>query len=170
MPLTTLQADYNEATGDGLVIGQVTAAIHQEAATVYTEQPSTTIAAASNGAALPQATINVTSTTNWPSSGTATVTLTNGSTTTVAYTGITATTLTGCTGGSGTLQTNQGIIANTVFNHAARAAFATKVANGQVNVSSLILSAVAFATLNSASTDTTVTNAVATLWNQWAGA
>ena len=95
---------------------------------------ATTIAAGSNGASLPQGTINVTSTTGFPTSGTiyigpstttttvvvltGTFTLTVGSTTgfpssgnltvlsttgtqTVAYTGLTASTFTGCTGGSG---------------------------------------------------------------------
>jgi hypothetical protein len=55
-------------------------------------------------------------------------------------------------------------------NHPARAAFATKVILGQVALQPLIFSTCAFASLTAASTDTTVNNAVATLWNTWAGA
>lgn len=169
--MTTFQTDYQLATGDGNLQAQVRAAIYAQAQQVYGEQPSTVIASGSNGAALPATTINVGSTTNFPTSGTVTITLSGGlGTTTVSYTGITATTLTGCTGGSGTLQTNQSVVANTVFNHAVRALFATRVSSGLVSFPDLILSAVAFATLNDSSTDTTVSNAVATLWNMWAGA
>lgn len=57
-----------------------------------------------------------------------------------------------------------------VTNHAARAVFATKVVTGLQNLTPLILSACAFASLTAASTDTTVNNAVAALWNLWAGA
>lgn len=57
-----------------------------------------------------------------------------------------------------------------VTNHAARAVFATKVVTGQQNFTPLILSACAFASLTSASSDTTVNNSVASLWNLWAGA
>jgi hypothetical protein len=55
-------------------------------------------------------------------------------------------------------------------NHPARAAFATNVVTGKVNLQPLILSACCFASLTAASTDTTVNNAVAALWNTWAGA
>lgn len=57
-----------------------------------------------------------------------------------------------------------------VTNHAARAAFATKVVTGQQSLVPLILSACSFASLTAASTDVTVNNAVASLWNLWAGA
>jgi len=56
-----------------------------------------------------------------------------------------------------------------VTGHTTRAAFATKVVTGQQNLQPLILSACAFGSLNAASTDTTVNNTVATLWNLWSG-
>jgi hypothetical protein len=65
---------------------------------------ATTIAAGSNAQSLPQATINVASTTGFATSGTALVVTSTG-TQRVAYTGITGTTLTGCTGGTGTMST-----------------------------------------------------------------
>lgn len=65
---------------------------------------STTIAAGSNGAALPQATISVASTSGFPGSGTIQVTTSNGPQT-VTYTGTTGTTFTGCSGGTGTMST-----------------------------------------------------------------
>lgn len=65
---------------------------------------ATTIAVGSNGAALPQATINVASTTGFPTSGTIYVT-TGAGVQTVTYTGVTATTFTGCSGGTGTMST-----------------------------------------------------------------
>jgi hypothetical protein len=64
------------------------------------------VAAGSNGAVLPQATINVNSTTGFPASGNIVISLVGGFTF-VAYTGITGTTFTGCTGGTGTLATSQ---------------------------------------------------------------
>ncbi len=69
---------------------------------------ATTIAAGSNGAALPQGTINVASTTGFLSAGHLAVRI-SGKDTVVAYTGITSTTFTGCTLGSGTLATSQPI-------------------------------------------------------------
>lgn len=71
---------------------------------------NTTITAGSNGASLPQGTINVVSTTGFPTSGTIYVTTSTG-TFPVAYTGTTATTFTGCTGGSGVMSTG-GAVAN----------------------------------------------------------
>lgn len=70
---------------------------------------STTIAPASNGAVLPQSTINVVSTAGFPSRGTINVSSSTGSQI-IAYTGITGTSFTGCTAGSiitpsGTLST-----------------------------------------------------------------
>jgi hypothetical protein len=59
---------------------------------------------------------------------------------------------------------------NPPANHATRATFATKVATGTVSLQPLILSTCAFASLTTSSTDTTVNNAVASLWNLWAGA
>lgn len=66
----------------------------------------TVILAASNGAVLPQATINVADTTDFAASGTVTISLNSGANVQIAYTGKTATTLTGCTGGTGTLNTD----------------------------------------------------------------
>lgn len=65
----------------------------------------TTIAGASNGISLPTGTINVASTTNFPTSGNILVFSTAGLQT-VTYTGTTSTTFTGCTGGTGTMSTN----------------------------------------------------------------
>lgn len=69
---------------------------------------ATTIAAGSNGQALPQATINVASTTDFPTSGTLNVTTSLG-TQTVTYTGKTATSFTGCSGGTGTMSTGAAV-------------------------------------------------------------
>lgn len=73
--------------------------------------PLTTIAAGSNGAAMPQATLNVESTSGFPSSGIAVVALGSPgySSTVISYTGTTSTTFTGCSGGSGTLATGQNV-------------------------------------------------------------
>jgi len=62
---------------------------------------STSIASASNGQKLPQTTITVASTADFPKSGT--VMIATSPATFVNYTGKTATTFTGCTGGNGTL-------------------------------------------------------------------
>ncbi len=68
----------------------------------------TTVTAASNNVNLPTGTINVSSTTGFPTSGTIGVeTVVNSSITytTVTYSGTTATAFTGCTGGTGTIFT-----------------------------------------------------------------
>lgn len=65
---------------------------------------ATTIAAGSNGAVLPQATINVASTTHFPSTGNVIIAGSQ-----IHYTGITSTTFTGCTGGTGTLTTGEAV-------------------------------------------------------------
>jgi parallel beta-helix repeat protein len=75
----------------------------------YDSGAETKVTAGSNGAVLPQATINVESTAGFPSEGKLTY-LTEASevrtkVTTVSYTGKTATTFTGCTGGVATLVT-----------------------------------------------------------------
>lgn len=75
---------------------------------------TTTIAAGSNGATLPQATINVASTNGFPSSGSFTVNI-SGSLQTITYTGVTATSFTGCTGGTGTLATAQVVAGTATF-------------------------------------------------------
>ena len=71
----------------------------------YPTAASTTIAAGSNGAVLPQSTINVASVAGFnPSGGTIYI---NGSVTPITYTACSGTTFTGCSGGSATLATGQ---------------------------------------------------------------
>jgi len=65
---------------------------------------NTTIASGSNGQSLPQATINVASTTGFLASGVITVT-TGAGLQTVTYSGTTGTSFTGCTGGTGAMTT-----------------------------------------------------------------
>lgn len=71
---------------------------------------ATTIDAASDGYALPQSTINVASTTGFPTSGRICVITSTGESV-VTYTGTTSTTFTGCTGGTGTLSTGNQVSA-----------------------------------------------------------
>lgn len=71
----------------------------------------TSIAAGSNGASLPQATINVADTTGFPTSGYVYIITTAGYQV-VTYTGVTATTLTGCSGGTGTMATGNPVTVN----------------------------------------------------------
>jgi hypothetical protein len=156
--------DY-AASLDPRVIAQVTAAIHTAASNVYTE--GTTIAAGSNGQALPQATINVAAVSALFGTLGQFVVIINGAAVTINFTGTTGTSFTGCSGGTGTLATGQRV---TLGNHTARAAFANQVAIGVVNLAPLILDAASFANLTAASTDATVNNAVASLWNEWASA
>ena len=59
--------------------------------------------------------------------------------------------------------------ASTTPNHAERLKFATQVATGLQNLQPLILSATSFANLTATSTDTTVSDTIATLWNLWSG-
>ena len=78
-----------------------------------TDAPTTTIAAGSNGQTLPQAVINVASTAGFPipsggTHGTAVIATTGGPDT-VTYTGMTGTTLTGCTGGTHAMVTGQAV-------------------------------------------------------------
>lgn len=70
---------------------------------------ATTIAAGSNGATLPTGTINVASTTTFPTSGVLLVTTSAGSQI-VGFTGKNATQFTGCTGGTGTMSTGGAVI------------------------------------------------------------
>lgn len=81
----------------------------------------TEIAAASDGVALQTGTINVKSTAGFPAAGTIQVMTSVGVTQTVNYTGITATSFTGCTGGTGTMFRG-GVVGrrddNTGINHA----------------------------------------------------
>lgn len=80
----------------------------------YTGKTSanTTIDVLSNGATLPQGTINVASTTGFAASGTIVVNSSAGYQL-ITYTGVTATTFTGCTGGTGTLATSGAVLQNT---------------------------------------------------------
>lgn len=76
----------------------------------------TTVTASSNGAALPVATLNVASTTGFLSAGSVAVqTNVGGQFATVTYTGKTATTLTGCSGGTGTLATGYVVFTPIVY-------------------------------------------------------
>jgi hypothetical protein len=70
----------------------------------YTAPVSTSVGAGSNGITLPIPTLNVASTSAFPSSGSLLVS-SNAGVQTVTYTGTTSTTFTGCTGGSGVLGT-----------------------------------------------------------------
>lgn len=75
-------------------------------------QKTTTISSGSNGATLPQSTINVASTTGFPSSavsGLVRIVTTGGVVNNIAYTGKTGTTFTGCTGGTGTMTTGDDV-------------------------------------------------------------
>lgn len=65
---------------------------------------STTIAAGSNGVSLPQATVNVASTSGFATSGLVLIATANGPQS-VWYTGVTGTSFTGCTGGTGAMTT-----------------------------------------------------------------
>ncbi len=94
----------------------VTCALNSEIELLLAQPASTgatTIAAGSDTAVLPQATINVASTTGFASSGTFTVvTVVPGGAPgldTITYTGVTGTTFTGCTGGTGTLATGAAV-------------------------------------------------------------
>lgn len=69
---------------------------------------STTIAVASNGQTLPQATINVAATAGFATTGAIYVTTTNGPQL-VTYTGTTGTTFTGCSGGTGSMATGNAV-------------------------------------------------------------
>lgn len=69
---------------------------------------NTHVGVASNGAALPQATINVGNTIAFPPSGQCFINSDAGAQL-ITYTGTTGTTLTGCTGGTGTISTGNGV-------------------------------------------------------------
>jgi hypothetical protein len=75
---------------------------------------ATTISASSNGVSLPQSTINVVSTTNFPTSGTIYV-YTSAGTQTVTYTGVTSNTFTGCSGGTGTMSTGNNVTSSSLL-------------------------------------------------------
>lgn len=98
----------------------------------YSGLLSTTIALASNGQVLPQATINVASTAGFPTSGTINVTTSASALQVVTYTGITGTTFTGCSGGSGTMTTG-GTITGQTFT-GCTGGTGTMAPNGSVSV------------------------------------
>jgi len=87
---------------------------------------STTIAAASNGQALPQAAINVASNAGFPTSGTLRISI-SGVDQLVTYTGLAGgNQFTGCSGGTGTLATSQVVeFANTITVPTQASAFTT---------------------------------------------
>jgi hypothetical protein len=80
---------------------------------VVKKNPSVTVAVGSNGATLPQPTINLTTTAGLnPAGGQVAIVMlrtVNSSSAVVTYTGVTATTLTGCSGGEGTLATGDAV-------------------------------------------------------------
>lgn len=92
-------------------IPEIVGATQAEALQV-TAVPRTTIAAGSNGASLPQATINVVDASSFASTGTASVLTANGYQA-VTYTGKSGTTLTGCTGGTGAMSTGGAVVSDT---------------------------------------------------------
>lgn len=70
---------------------------------------TTTIGASSSGATLPQATIYVADTTGFASSSKVAITTADGVVNEITYTGKTATTLTGCTGGTSVMTTGDAV-------------------------------------------------------------
>lgn len=100
---TILASDTSAFTGSGTIYISGDSGV-QEVAYTGTTNNATNIDVASDGMALPQATITVVSTVGFAASGSVLVT-TNAGVYEVAYIGTTATTFTGCTGGSGTLST-----------------------------------------------------------------
>ena len=92
---------------------------------------ATTIAAGSNNVTLPTGTINVASTTGFPTLGTIFVVTSAGSQL-VTYTGTTGTTFTGCTGGTGTMSTG-GAVTSATVHVVSTAGFAS---SGIINVTS----------------------------------
>jgi hypothetical protein len=94
---------------NGIVIVSKSVEIRgQNRSTSVITGPTTTIAAGSNGASLPQAIINVSSTAGFPSSGTLNVFTTSWQA--VTYTGVTATSFTGCSGGTGVMSTGNSVL------------------------------------------------------------
>lgn len=111
--LTIDGSEYTVATSRGGTSETFTAEALELFDLQYTPTTAaTTIAAGSDGDSLPQATINVASTTGFPASGTIRV-VTSAGAEIVTYTGVTSTTFTGCSGGAGTMST--GGVVNTNF-------------------------------------------------------
>lgn len=102
-------------TFTGCLLGNSTLSIGGAITGLPTVAPGllgTTITSGSNSIALPQATINVSSTAGFAATGTFTLNLGTGNWQTIAYTGLTTTTFTGCTGGTGTMLTGQVVSQN----------------------------------------------------------
>lgn len=97
------------ASVNGLPFKTIEAAINY----INNHSLTTTIAAGSNGASLPQATINVASTSGFNTSGKIYVTTSLG-THAVTYTGVTATSFTGCSGGLGVMSTGGQVLLGTM--------------------------------------------------------
>lgn len=95
---TTTNGSGVTLTGNGAVLSA------GDAAFIVATAAASTIAVGSNGQALPQATINVASAVAFAPTGSLFVTTSAGSQT-VTYTGKTATSFTGCSGGTGTMTT-----------------------------------------------------------------
>jgi hypothetical protein len=129
--VTTTTSPYNVLATDELVsIGTITA-------------QSTTIAAGSNGASLPQATINVASTTGFPTSGFILVVTSNGAQV-VQYTNVSGgNQFTGCTGGTGTMSTGGAVSSLFTVNLPAAPAtgdiYVIKDANGSAGASNILI-------------------------------
>ena len=113
-------AGFGTGTANGapinIISGQSADGIAGEVAIIggNTQGTTTSIAAASSGFTLPQPTINVVSTAGFPVAGTMLVGTSLGLQT-VTYTGVTATSFTGCAGGAGLMLTGGGVfgLANT---------------------------------------------------------
>ncbi len=90
--------NYNTGFGDEVLNGGSTT-------TITSQYKFTNIASGSNGQTLPQSVINVNNTAGFPTSGFILVTTSAGREL-VTYTGTTATSFTGCAGGTGTMSTN----------------------------------------------------------------
>jgi hypothetical protein len=129
------QGGTGGAASGGLIQTQWVEVVGNQTTGVTTWPSSaTTIAAGSNGASLPQGTINVASTTGFSTSGSLTIETTTG-TQTVTYTGTTATTFTGCAGGSGTMSTG-GLVRAVVRTTVAVASNGSVLPQATINVAS----------------------------------
>jgi len=100
---------------------------------------ATTITSGSNGASLPQATINVATTAGFPTSGSIYV-VTSAGTQLVTYTGIGATTFTGCLGGTGSMATGNAVTsaASTIFCGPTKISAATTTLNQYATITTQV--------------------------------
>lgn len=110
--------NINGQGGGTAILAAVVTAVPDFAGTATSIDASTTVAAGSNNQALPQATINVASTAGWPTHGSFRITTTTG-TFVVEYTGIAGNSFTGCSGGSGTMHTNDPVAASILTDNTA---------------------------------------------------